>query len=333
MTAVLAAASVLILCIFWPRTFVRYHFSLPYIWDPNIRHTLLEYIRTQPSRHVYLLAGGRKTGKSAALGNLAGELRDAGYQVLDFDFSHVKKRDDVTAFARLAAMEVEEKGMLQLEIGASVPFFSVENDRCIMQFFDMLESMEGSLPIVMVRGVHKLSEFAPGWVNVGLKMFAERGGYEYKVPVLVETRDTMFRAENMPDCIRVLDFDEMVDAKKNLVKQLKAFSSEEFMQTKAVVGVNGGMIDKVFESLRQGVTIGGAIDKELARVNATVQKRVRPEMNGVVGRLCQAWPRPINVNSTEIDDVATLIRSGLLVMSDSLSIQAVNRAVWRALCA
>lgn len=324
---VVLAAAIAIYVIFFLDNFVRYPFRLPYIWDLDVNRTLHEYIHTQPSRHVYLLTGPAQTGKSAAIRNLTNEYRAKGHLVFNFDFTDANKSDDVFGFAKLGIFEAS-KGTVQF------PEVSIENAHWIIQFFTQLESMsnETNLPIVFIQGIQKLEEFTPNWVEVGRGLFSRRDKYEFSVPVIMETRDSTFRLKALPDCIRVLDFDEMSDAYRNLVSVLRAYSSQEFKKMKNLVGLNGGALDAVFERLRLNMNIDDAISEELNHTARRVSKFTTPSMNPVISRICDAKERPISVTRAELDIVDVLIREGFLAIDNDLTLKAMNHAVWKALC-
>ena len=319
--------AVAVYVLFFMRAFVRYPFRLPYIWDLDANRTLHGYIHTQPSRHVYLLAGPAQTGKSAAIRNLTILYRSRGHMVFNFDFTDANRSEDVFGFAKLGIFE-GGKGAVKF------PEVSIENAHWILQFFEQLEELANStnLPIVFIQGVHKLTEFAPNWVDVGLGLFSRRDQYEFSVPVILETRDSTFRLKNLPECIRVLEFDEMADAYGNLVSGLHAYSSQEFKKMRNLVGLNGGALDSVFERLRLNMEIDDAVAEELNHTEKQVRRFRNDGMDRVITRICDAKERPISVKAEEIDSVWSLVHEGFLYLTDDLTLKTMNHAVWKALC-
>ena len=335
---------VLVYVFFLSRVFVRRNDPLPYIWPNDLNFSLWSYISTRPSRHIDVISGGYKTGKSAALLNLTNELRRKNWLVYNFDFRKVKSQSDAVGFARLAVLEAanffsasaatKSAARASRKVNELAEKLDFNNTYSIVKFFDEIEEINKEYDVdvaVMVMSVDRLRLHAPQIYEAGYGRLANRGKYYDNVPVIVESSDSSFRLNYFPPFFRVYEVDEIEDPYNVLYTKLHAFTSAELKKIKNAIGFQGGAVDNIFEEVRKAVPIDSAIEKEVERISNKVQSLMT---NGTVyQKICDSKEKPILVNQDELYQVEPLIRKGFLYINGEYKLRTANHAVWKSLCA
>lgn len=316
---------------FLSRLFVRRTDPLPCIWPAQLNSTLYEYIKTLPSRHIYVLAGPLKTGKSTLLTNLTNELRQRNRLVFNFDYKKAKSLHDVQGFTQLAIFEAL-KFFNNPSIYQSISPVDVENSFSVNTFLDSLENLQGiATPIIIIQGVGQLQKVAPQMYEIGLSRFSRRNQYNDNIPVIIETRNSLFRNKYIPSFFRIIEIDEIEDPYKTLSKNLHAFSSSEIKKIKASIGFQGGPINNIFQEVKKSNNIDNAILKEINHINKKVLKY---RTNGtIIQRLCDTKEKPILIGKGDLDTIIPLLNKGLVYITNEYKLKASNHAVWKSLCA
>ncbi|OHT02761.1 hypothetical protein TRFO_30010 [Tritrichomonas foetus] len=315
---------------FLTKVFVRRTDPLPYIWPTDLNTTLHSYLRTFPSRHVHILSGPYKTGKSAALLNITNELRQNGNLVFNFNYRKVRSENDALGFTKLGVLEAltffNDSRIIQ-----NIKQIDFNDTFSINQFFDSLEQITATtIPVVIVQSVNRLRDFAPQVYAAAFARLSRRDQYRDNVPVIIETSDTLFRMNYLPPFYQVSEVDEIEDPYTNLGSKLHAFTNAELKKIKHAVGFQGGAVDNIFEEIRKHEPIDVAIEKEVRKINEKVNA-LKTESK-VLHRICDSKERPIYVGKGEIPEIESLLKKGLLYINDEYKLRVANHAVWKCLC-
>lgn len=329
LVGVICISFVLFYIFFLAKVFVRRTTPLPYIWQTEYNKTIHEYIQTFPSRSVLLISGPYRTGKSAMLLNLTNELRQNKKLVFHFNFKKIKSEHDANGFAQLAILEAL-MFYNNTRIYRFIPSIDFKNSYSVENFFDSLENLHDIIPIVIIQGTTQLHKYAPQIYEAGYSRLKRRDQYHDNVPVIIETRNSLYRTKPLPYFFNILEIDEIEDPYSSLVSQLRAFSSSELKKIKSAIGYQGGSIDSIFEDVRKSNNIDNAISQELDNINKTVLKyKTNSE---IIKRICDAKEKPIQIGKNDLDEIEALLQKGLVYITDEYKLKASNHAVWKSLC-
>lgn len=320
---------VLFYIFFLAKVFIRRTEPLPYIWQTEYNKTINEYIRTFPSRSVLLISGPYRTGKSAMLVNFTNELRKNKKLVFHFNFKKIKSEHDANGFSQLAILEA-----LMFYNNSRLYRFihpiDFQNSFSVDQFFDSLENLRETIPIVIVQGINKLQIYAPQIYEAGYSRLKRRDQYHDNVPIIIETRNSLYRTKPLPSFFKILELDEIEDPYSSLGSELRAFTSSELKKIKSAVGFQGGSIDSIFEEVRKSDNIDNAISHEVENINKTVLKY--KEDSEIIQKICESKEKPIPIEKGDLDQIGSLLQKGLVYITDEYKLKASNHAVWKSLC-
>ncbi|KAK8846186.1 hypothetical protein M9Y10_020192 [Tritrichomonas musculus] len=330
LTLAIVLISILLFYIFFlAKVFIRRTDPLPYIWPSDHNFTIHQYIKTYPSRNVLLISGPYKTGKSALLINLTNELRQKGELVFHFDFKKIRSEHDANGFCQLAILEAL-MFYNNSHIYRLISPIDFQNSYSVDIFFDSLENLHITTPVVIVRGINQLKKYAPQIFEAAYSRLKRRDQYQDNVPVIIETRNSLYRTQYLPSFFKILEIDEIEDPYSSLGSGLHAFSSSELKKIKSAIGFHGGPIDSIFEGVRKSNNIDEAISQEVERINKTVSKyRVDAP---IIQKICDSKEKPIQIGKGDLDDIVPLLQKGLVYITDDYKLKASNHAVWKSLC-
>ena len=354
--------TIVIAIFFRKKEFLRFRGKIPYGWDSSINYTLHDYIKTQPSRSVLLLTGGYQSGKSAAFNLLANELTvSGGAFVISADFSTVQKDLDFLGILKIAVYkglallrqptsyqikqiedlfpktnESDEIGLVpaygRIFSSLSKDLETLDGTIGITRFFDKLEKINDIFKVcVFFHSIDNVYRFAPTCFDAIFARFERRASYTDYVPVLCELKDSSLRLKfNLSDLsVQVVEINGITNPKQDFVSKANIFVEDELEEIIDNFGAHGGMIEKVFEDLKLGVTLENAIENSKKALQIVLMKELSKinEEKRVV--LCK------NESVIDKDDISAyneLLSHGFIYINDELEFKFAHRGVQALIC-
>lgn len=354
--------TVVIAIFFRKKEFIRFSGKIPYGWDSSINYTLHDYIKTQPSRNVLLLTGGYQSGKSAAFNILANELTSSGGAfVISADFSTVQKDSDFLGILKIAVYkglsllrqptsyqikqieelfpkteESDEIGLIpsygRIFSALSKDLETLEGTVGITRFFDKLERINDVFKVcVFFHSIDNVYRFAPTCFDALFARFERRASYTDYVPVLCELKDSSLRLKfNLSDLsVQVVEINGITNPKQDFVTKASVFREEELDEILDNFGPHGGMIEKVFEDLKLGISLENAIESSRRALQSVLMKDLSKISEEKRVALCK------NESFIDKNDVQTyngLLSRGFICINDELEIKFAHRGVQALIC-
>ncbi|OHT02885.1 hypothetical protein TRFO_06938 [Tritrichomonas foetus] len=346
------------------RTFERHSGRIPYVWNHDFNRTLRQYINTLPSRNVLVLTGPYQSGKSRALDVMANDL-STNHLVLNVDLSTAHSPEDVISLFRIAVInglaaiyphissskisKSSEEFKSDFETDKNIdPFFGrVYNafcrvlDRSLMysysftKFFDYLESLKTTLrPIVFIHNFDNFQVASPELYESAMARLSRRPLYLDFVPVVCEIRNSSFRISNQitPESLRFLEVKELKDPTRDLVVLTRALSDLELRKIMAAFGGHGGTIDRVFEDLKQGMSIEKSIEKQQKAVETYLRNLLNGTFPQPLYEVCRMNGAAKITNTDDLNALVPLLESGHLYLSPGFVVKTAHNGVKKALC-
>ena len=309
------------------RTFVRYTGRFPYIISKTLNESLIKYVKTTPSRNVLLLTGPYQSGKSRILQLLAKELIKNGRLVVEIDFSSIETQKEAFNHVLLATT----KGLAKIETLNSEKrdLFISEIKSCLTdspdglnRYIDVLERYHNSLmPAIFVHSSDQLKSAAPDAWNAVFYRLSRRSLFQDFVPIVCETHYTSYRLNKsyqMPSWIREIDVGSYKheDAVFISTIQTRALSALELQKIEQSFGGHGGTTERIFESLKRGISIDSAIAIENRAIEAFIKRHANKT----------------DCSELSQEKVAPLLSTGHYYITKNKEILPANSAVPRFFC-
>ena len=358
--------SIIIAIILLRKKFIRITGQIPYGWNKDLNYTLHDYIKTQPSRNILILTGGYQSGKSRSFSVLSKELK-AGHSalVIQADFSTVFSEEDVLGILKIATYKGfsllrAPSNYYQRIFGDLFPqseygddnglypsyaraFSALSEDLDSMdkgnvglsRFFNKLEKINEYLPVyVFINSLDNVYTYAPKYFEALFARFQKRTTYTDYVPIACELKDSSLRLLFKQDdiSVRIVDTNGGVsDPKHDFVSKASAFRDDELKEVLKHFGNHGGMIERVFEDLKLGLTVEESIDLNQRKINQLATETISHLHPENVTFLCNNETTAVLTH----DDISTykaLFSKGLISLTERMNFKFAHLGVRKAIC-
>ena len=301
------------------KPFNRFTGDFPFIVDPVINQSLIQFINTRPSRHVYILTGPYQTGKRRSLDLIIEQLNKKNKFIINIDVSEALTPSDVYGFIKFDLLRLSSS---HPEVG-KLPNITIPSD-----FFKELDNIK--CDAVIIRGVQKMRQLTPDLLDMAISYLSRRDLYGSDVPVIAETSDTSFKTRQLPPCFRVLSTSSIPQAKFNFVEKYHAFSSREFKQVSKLFGEHGGSLVSVFNYLKSGLSFQSAIQETANQLEYDLNS-IKNSTSLNLKRICSSGE--IHASHRIVEDAIELIRPGYYSITKDMILQPASPTVRKIVCA
>lgn len=316
--------------------FTRHPGNLPYFWIPEMKSQLFDYISHFPMRDAILLTGPYGTGKSAALSLFGNEIRSSGNFILKLDFSHAKTVSDIIGFATLdcySSLKLNHRNETSafnfiVELTKIIPRI-VNSTLAITDFLDCIEKHSYLNPILIVQGVNCLKSILPLAVEAGIARISRRNLYNDTVPFIFESGDSSIRLSENSNYFRILEADEIPNAQQNLVGN-KYFSFSEFRYILKTSGVNGAIVDSLFQQVKNNIKIDKAMKLVQSKIYEAVWEYKSECTTSIIKNMCKK--EKIFATASNVQQISHLINKGLIYVTADYKLTWGNKLIFHALC-
>lgn len=356
--------------IFMRRTFQRFDYRIPYVWEKDFNRTFIHYLKTAPSRNVLLLAAPYQSGKSRAMDVMTDDLTYNGHLVINIDPTSATSTRELIKIIKMAVIKGMTTVRTQLSSSTKAhvgelfpqPYFkkqfsafdssmakagnalfaildnSTTNSQYISQFLDLLETLNPYLrPVIFIHNLQHIQKISPEIYDAAKARLSRRSDYLDFVPVVCEIRDSSFRMNQsytLSSSFRIIDLPSLHDPSHRLVVTNKVLSSLELRKILDNFGGHGGIIERVYEDLRSGVEIEDAINKQMQLTKSFIRNTLGYKIPGIAHHICaHDGFAPFDIQNISLaEPLLPLIHTGHLFITENLTIRAAHKGVLKAMC-
>ena len=364
------AAVILLLLIYfifiYTPPFHRFMGLLPFIYDEKVANTLREYLKTQPSRHAFLVTGPHGSGKTKLISLISKEYLEAGNLSINLDFSLAKSPEEVIGFGKLSliksledfikeetrkkqantkqnknAQKNQQTTVLNQKQNELPQVFrnlilalnnSLINAKGVSDFFSILESIHETYhPAVFVYGSNNAAQFTPEMYTALFSRLSQKDQYKDHIPIILETTNTLLKNEDLPFFIRIVELEGVKDPYDAFVSDTKCFTKAEMKKIMQNVGNNGGEIEAIFESVKVGHDINAAIDMRYQVANQSISSLYTKGYSLIHRELCgddKSFYRSIQ----KTDSMYQLAMHGYIYVDKTNSLTSSTKLINKLLC-
>ena len=358
--------SIIIAIILLRKDFIREKGQIPYGWNKDLNYTLHDYIKTQPSRNILILTGSYQSGKSRAFEVLSNELKaGSSALVISADFTTVFSEEDVLGILKIATYKGfsllrSPSNYYQRLFGDLFPqnvydddnglyptyaraFSALSKDLDSMdkgnvgfsRFFNKLEKINEILPVyIFINSLDNVYTYAPKYFEILFARFQKRTTYTDFVPIACELKDSSLRLLFKQDdiSVRIVDTNGGVsDPKHDFVSKSKVFREEELKEILKNFGNHGGMIERVFEDLKLGLTVEESIDLNQRKINQLSTETISHLSQENITFLCTNETTAV-LTKEDISTFKDLFSKGLISLTERMNFKFAHLGVRKAIC-
>lgn len=203
------------------------------------------------------------------------------------------------------------------------------------KFIDYLESMKNYIrPVLFVHDLDRFKKTSPALYSSFFARLSRRPLYKDFVPVVCEIRDSSFRLSTEPVSPSILftEITPLRDPTRDLVVKYRVFSQIELRKIMNAFGGHGGTIDRVYEDIKNGMSIDDSIQKQQRAVEDFLRRKLNGSFPEPLYEICMRNGTARITNLKQLMSLKPLFASGHLYLSSDSIVKMAHTGVKNALC-